>query len=195
MAAIAPRRPPGGRRHPRPQHLEPCRQCGAPTGMTYPTCPGCYDAVERYWRADWAALLDAEGIIPGSDDELLLARVVVAELDRHPWTLVDVAMSLARCGSCGEELAGGPKECQECATAFGNLWAYDVEAQYDGTMTGNEHALRVGRWVLRYPHRQSANAVAGWRESVPLLLTGALPSTRWAQATAARIRAGKRGRG
>ncbi len=120
-----------------------------------------------------------------------LARAVLAQSDRHPWTVVDVAMSLVRCDACGCEMGGGPKDCAACGTVFGGLWAYDVEALYDGVMTGNEHALRVGRWVLRYPHRQSTNAVMAWRGSMPLLLTGGLPSTRDAQAAMARIKKAK----
>ena len=73
--------------------------------------------------------------------------------------------------------------------AFGNLWAYGYEAAMQGAMTGNEQALRVGRWVLRCPHRQSAAIAVGWRESVPLLLTGGLPSVREAQARAAQLKA------
>ena len=180
------RRPPAGRHHPRPSSVEPCPACGGFLGGGYPGCTTCYEAVERYWHADWAALLAAEGIAAGSDDERLLAEVIVAELDRHPWTLVDFAMTLVRCPECGAELGGGPTACATCALAFGNLWAPGLEAG----ATRNEHALRVGRWVARHPHRYSANTVAGWRLSLPLLLTGALPTTGEAQGISAWLKAG-----
>ncbi len=191
MDPIVPRHPPGGRRPPRPRDIEPCRHCGAPVGTTYPACVACSEAVDRYWQADWAALLAAQGAAPGAAGETALARVVLAQPDRHPWTVVDVAMSRVRCDACGCEMGGGPKDCTACEMAFGGLWAYDVEALYDGAMTGIEHALRVGRWVLRYPHRQSTNVVTAWRGSMPLLLTGGLPATRDAQAAMARIKKAK----
>lgn len=57
--------------------------------------------------------------------------------------------------------------------------------------TANEHALHVGRWVLRYPHRHSANAVSAWRLTMPRILTGWLPTTGEAQAAMAQIKAGR----
>lgn len=54
------------------------------------------------------------------------------------------------------------------------LWAEMLAGQH-GFVTGNEHALHVGRMVLRHPHRQSVAAVTAWRISVPRLLTGWLP--------------------
>ena len=186
-ADAPPARPPAGRRLPRPRAVERCQACGGFVGRGYLSCPACHDAVERHWRADWDALLVAEGIAAGSDEERLLAEVVVAELDRHPWTLIDYAMTLLRCPECGEELGGGPAECGPCAMAFGNLWAPGVEAG----ATMNEHALRVGRWVARHPHRHSAHTVAGWRLSLPLLLTGQLPSTAEAQAIRAWLDTGR----
>lgn len=179
-------RPPAGRRWPRPAAVEPCPECSAFLGRNYQRCATCYEAVERLWRADWAALLAAEGIAPGSGDERLLAEIVVAELERHPWTLVDFAMTFLRCPECGAELGGGPPACGTCALAFGNLWAPGLEAG----ATMNEHALRVGRLVARHPHRHSANTVAGWRLSLPLLLTGALPTTAEAQRINAWLKAG-----
>ncbi len=155
-------------------------------GRGYPRCAICHAAVERYWRADWAALLAAEGIAPGSADERLLAEVVVAELERHPWTVVDYALTLLRCPECGAEWGGGPPACAACAMAFGNLWAPGLEAG----ATMNEHALRVGRWVMRHPHRHSATTVAGWRLNLPLLLAGALPTTAEAQRINAWLKAG-----
>lgn len=178
--------PQAGRRDPRPAEVAPCPACGAWLGGGYPACPDCFEAVERYWRADWLALLASAGVAPGGDDELLLAGVVAAELDRHPWSVVDYAMTLLRCEECGAELGGGPQSCGACAFAFGNLWAPGLEAG----ATMNEHALRVGRWVARHPHRYSRITVAGWRSSLPLLLTGALPTTAMAQRINAWLKAG-----
>jgi hypothetical protein len=48
---------------------------------------------------------------------LRLAGVVFTGYDQYPWTAVDKAMTLIRCGSCASELGGGPKECPECETA------------------------------------------------------------------------------
>jgi hypothetical protein len=175
-----------GRRYPRPSSVEPCPVCGAYLGRGYPDCAACYDAVERYWRADWEAFLAAEGVAPGGDDEVTLAGVVVAEVARHPWTLADYAMTLVRCDECGAELGGGPAGCATCAFAFGNLWAPEHEAG----ATMNEHALRVGRWVVRHPHRHSATVVAGWRLNLPFLLTGGLPTTVEAQRLSAWLKAG-----
>jgi hypothetical protein len=185
-------RPPGGRRVPRPQTVEPCPTCRADLATSYLSCPTCDEAVDRYWHADWDALLAAEGISPGSEDEQLLAQAVVAEQDRHPWTVVDLAMSKVACSACGGPLGGGVKGCAECDFAFGNLWAYDQEASRQGTMTMNEHALRVARWVIRHPHRFSVNVVTGWRSSLPRMLTGWLPTTREAQSAMAAIRKSQR---
>lgn len=182
-------RPAGGRRHSRPRTIEPCVRCGAPAGYNYGSCAACTNSIEGIWYADWSALLAAEGIEAGSDDELLLARLVLAEEARHPWTVVDGAMLRLRCDACGGELGGGPLDCDACELAFRNLFAYDFEALPAGVMTPNEHALRVNRWVLRYPHRHSAPEVFARREVTPLLLTGVVPTTREAQAMAARSKA------
>jgi ribosomal protein S27E len=177
---------PAGRRHPRPRSVEPCPDCGAFLGRNYGGCAACYDAVERYWRADWEAFLAAERIAPGGEDEVTMAGVVVAEVARHPWTIADFAMTRVYCAECGAELGGGPSECGSCAFAFGNLWAPEHEAG----ATMNEHALRVGRWVVRHPHRHSATVAAGWRLNLPFLLTGGLPTTVEAQSLAAWLKAG-----
>lgn len=60
-----------------------------------------------------------------------------------------------------------------------------------GMVTRNEHALHIGRWVLRFPHRQTAKTLTGWRFSLPILLTGVEPpSAKLAQATQPLILAG-----
>ncbi len=181
-----PPRPPAGRRVSRPASIEVCAACGAYLGRGYPTCPACYEAVEAIWRADWLAFLAAEGFRPGTPDEALVAEVVVAEFTRHPWTLVDYALTLLRCPECGAEPGGGPVGCATCAHTFGNLWAPELEAG----ATMNEHALRVGRLVVRHPHRFSAAIVTGWRFGLAQLLTGDLPDGGQARRLANWLKAG-----
>gem|GEM_PF-3141867 len=165
----------------RPLKVEPCPACGAPTGQNYGRCAICTAAIDRVWLADWNALLEAEGISAGSEDEILLAQLVFAEYDKHPWTTVDWAMTLLRCGTCGSELGGGPTDCTECHLAFGNAIASEQAALPPGAVTPNDHALHIGRWVLRHPHRISENVGKGWRFTMPELLAGAaLPSPQQA---------------
>lgn len=176
---------------PRPTGVFPCPQCGKPQVTNYPCCAGCYQALEQYWRADWQALLLREGVQPETEDELLLARFVLDEVERHPWSCVNWAMTLIRCGTCGQELGGGPTECLACAAAFGNaLWS-EMAAGRKGEVTVNEHALHVGRFILRHPHRYSPNAATAWRYTMPRLLTGWLPSTEEAQRMMALIKSGR----
>jgi uncharacterized protein (UPF0212 family) len=178
-------RPIGGRRVPRPQKVLPCPQCGEATGANYATCVYCHDAIESIWLADWNALLQEEGVTAGSEDERLLAQVVMDEFGRHAWTVMDIAMSLLHCSQCGNELGEAYRDCGECGMAFGA----SIQAEFDATP--NEHALHIGRWVLRYPQRHSSNAVAAWRLSLPRILTGWLPSTQEAQRAMAMIKAGQ----
>jgi hypothetical protein len=98
---------------------------------------------------------------------------------------MDIAMSLQRCDECGRELGEGYPECGACGMAFG------ASIQSEFGATGNEHALHVGRWILRFPQRNSPNIVAAWRLSVPRLLTGWLPTTEGAQHMMALVVAGK----
>lgn len=175
-----------GRRVPRPAEVVRCAGCGTFLGRGYPACPVCREAVDGLWRADWVAFLAAEGVASGGADERLLAGVVAAEVTRHPWTLADWALTFLRCAACGAALGGGPVDCADCAFAFGNLWASEVETGANR----NEHALRVGRWVALHPHRHSAAIVAGWRFSLPFLLTGGVPTTAQAQRLAAWLKGG-----
>jgi hypothetical protein len=161
----------GGRRVPRPMCVEPCAVCSRPAGANYPACAGCYEAVERLWLADWRALLDAEGIEAGGDDERLLAQTVAADTETYTWTVVDVAHTLLACPECGTELPCGPLTCANCKFVFENLWAYDMEAWYQGMMTGNEHMIRVARLELRAPHRYPDYIIRGVRWLLPIGLT------------------------
>jgi hypothetical protein len=148
-------------------------------------------AVERFWLADWNALLAREHIQPASADERLLAQVIFDEGERHLWTELDIAMTMLACDTCAFELGGGPAECSECASAWGvTLWAETLLAR-KGLVTANEHALHVGRMILRHRHRQSANIIAAWSRTMPRLLTGWLPSTAAAQHYMGLIKSGR----
>ncbi|MBK8136545.1 MAG: hypothetical protein IPK52_12015 [Chloroflexi bacterium] len=172
--AFTPRNP-GGRRVRRPVAVIPCPECHAPAGANYLTCPGCFHSIESLWLADWAALLAAEGIASGAEDETLLAQVVAVDINAHPWTVVDVAHTRVSCPDCGAETGGGPLSCAACKFTFENLWAYDMEAGYQGAMTLNEHMIRVGRLELRYPHRFPPGTAEIARWLMPIGLTNPAP--------------------
>ncbi len=142
--------PSGGRRIQRPRSVQVCPACGESLGGGYASCDTCRFAIESIWLADWQALLDQEGITPGSPDEELLARVVLSEYERHPWTVVDIAMSLLKCSLCGSELGERYSDCAECGMAFGSSILAEVGA------TANEHALHIGRWVHALPRSPPA---------------------------------------
>lgn len=179
------------RRLARPARVETCRACGAALGGGYGGCPACTEAIERYWLADWEAALAENAITKGEAGEKLLAEVALGEPERWPWSVLDIAMTRLRCPECHAERGGGPPGCGACAHALGAaLWA-ELWAGRQGRVTGNEHALHVGRWVLRHPHRYPLHSVAGWRLSMPRLLTGWLPSTAEAQRTGRLIKLGR----
>lgn len=179
------------RRLPRPTGVFPCVDCGASGGTNYSTCPGCYEAIERFWLADWQHFLAQEHIQPNSPEEQMAAQIAFDEGERHPWTVLNVAMTLLQCRSCGSELGGGPPDCTECASAWGvSLWA-EVVAGRQGLVTFNEHALHIGRMILRHPHRQSGSIIKAWRLATPRLLTGWLPSTESAQHYMRLVKAGR----
>jgi hypothetical protein len=178
-------KPVGGRRVARPGTVELCTRCGEALGASYADCRLCHEVIERYWLADWQALLERERVPAGTQDEQVLAQLVLAEYEQHPWTEIDIAMSLLRCETCGSELGERYRDCVECGMAFGASLLAEFGA------SPNEHTLHIGRWVLRYPQRHSANAVAGWRLTMPRILTGWLPTTQGAQRAAALIKAGR----
>ncbi len=175
----------GGRRVARPRQVLPCPHCHSVTGTNYATCPACFQAIEAIWLADWHALLAQEQVAPGSADETLLAEVVMAESEHHPWTVIDIAMTLLTCPECGHELGSHYQACVACYQAFGKALASEFG------VTTNEHALHIGRWVLRHPHQHSDNAVAAWSRSTPRVLTGWLPSRADAQRMMALIKQGR----
>jgi hypothetical protein len=179
------------RRLPRPTKVYMCTQCEAASGTNYPNCPACYNAIESLWLADWHAFLAQEQLNPNSEEEHFAAQVVLGEVERHVWTVLDIAMTLVTCPSGGHELGGGPSDCTECASTWGNTLGIEFTAGQQGLVTPNEHAIHVGRMILRHPHRQSKNIITAWRLSMPRLLTGWLPTTESAQKQMALIKAGR----
>ncbi|MBV8933224.1 MAG: hypothetical protein JOZ47_17185 [Kutzneria sp.] len=177
--------PPGTRRAPRPTEVLPCAACGELAGRGYPTCRPCTEFADRLWLVDWQALLAAEQVgAEGADERRLAEQVLAGEVGRYPWTCTDWAMSLVRCPACGAELGTGVMSCLRCRIADEARWAWD-HAGRPVRMTGNEHALRVARTVLRAPHRQRETIVHGWRLALPFLLIGESPRAEQAR----RIRA------
>jgi hypothetical protein len=166
---------PGGRRIARPNTVQSCPECLEALLSSYPSCTYCRATLDSYWLADWHVLLDHERIQAGSSEEHLLARRVMEEYGSHSWTVVDSAISLLNCSKCLTELDQNYPSCDECG------WAFGLSIYCEFNATPNEHALHIGRWVLRFPQVHSAHALVGWRLSLPRILTGWLPSTSEAQ--------------
>lgn len=149
-----------------------CAGCGELAGRGYPGCADCEERVERYWVADWLAVLDEESVLP---DELV-GTVLADETWRYPWTCVDWALRLSDCAACGAELATGVPGCVGCAVADDRRWAreHDISSGPAARMSGNERALRTARVVLRAPTRYRPVVVQQYRLVLPFLLTGEL---------------------
>ena len=130
--------PPGLRLVPRPRAVVSCGECGRPSGAGYPTCRACYKSVERFWLADWAALLEREGVAPGTDDEQLLARLIYEEHERHAWSCVNIAMALLACSECGAEASTSLPDRRGSAAGRANA-----------TPVRRRSAPRYGRRFLR----------------------------------------------
>jgi hypothetical protein len=183
--------PPALRRLPRPPRVETCRACGLVLGGGYATCTACRTAVDRHWLADWEAAVADAGLENGAEAEALVAELALAEPERWPWSVLDIGMTRLTCPGCGGELGGGPPACRPCADALGAaLWS-EWWAGQQGLVTANEHALHIGRFVVRHPHRYPPDSVTGWRLTMPRLLTGWLPTTAEAQRGAALIKQGR----
>ncbi|HVK24105.1 MAG TPA: hypothetical protein VM677_22360 [Actinokineospora sp.] len=183
--------PPGARRLGRPHAAVPCPACGELVGRGYPACKSCTDRIDAYWLADWAALLDTEGVVAGEPEERdLVARVFAAEPGTHPWTCTDWAMRLTVCPTCRAELGTGDSGCLRCAGADQSRWAWDYAAM-PNSMTHNEHVLRVTVAGLRAAHRRRDNQVAYWRLSLPFLITGEAVTAAQAQRVRTYLLAGR----
>ncbi|HEY8340815.1 MAG TPA: hypothetical protein VIK95_13180 [Egibacteraceae bacterium] len=182
-------------RLPRPLPVTTCRSCGRDRPAGYADCAACHEAFEAYWLADWAALLEREGVAAGSDEERLLAQVVLREWDRHPFTVLDIAMTTLVCDGCGRELGASSTTCWPCKEAFGNALAAEANGAGGPEGAGSpaadprlDHAWHIGRWVVRHPDQHSPVVVAGWTASLPRLLAGDLPTTAEAQRRAHELR-------
>jgi hypothetical protein len=140
----------------------------------------CAELIDQFWVLDWRRLLESAGM----PEQELAELVLLEDVGKHPWTCTDIAMTVLRCATCGAELGTGDMSCLHCQIADEQRWAWD-HMGYPKRMTGNEHALRVARTVLRAPHRQRESIVRCWRLTMPFLLVGDLPTTSQAQ----RIRA------
>lgn len=176
---------PGGRRVARPAAVQICPECRGALASSYPACSSCREALDAYWSADWQALLNQEGIAAGSAEEADLARRVFEEHHLYTWTILDTAFTLLTCSQCQAELGANYPTCAECG------WAFGLSLQAEVGASDNEHALHVGRWVLRFPGAHSAHAVQAWRLSLPRVLTGWLPTTAEAQRTMNLIKQGQ----
>lgn len=175
----------GGRRIARPETVQKCPHCQHALGFSYRTCSTCFMAIEQFWLADWQALLAQEQVAAGTAEEKILAGVVLQEVGEHAWTIMDIAMSLQTCGSCAAVLGDAYPVCAECAEYFG----YAIYSEFG--ITGNEHALHIGRSVLRSAVYHSDNIVFAWSHNMPRLLTGWLPTTAEAQRAMALVKSGR----
>ncbi|WP_246154695.1 hypothetical protein [Saccharopolyspora hirsuta] len=139
--------------------------------------------VEQQWRCFWA---DGGW---GEQPEVEVARLVVAEPDRHDWRVVDAALDRITCDDCGGQLSRGPVGCAACDLAHGFRYAA-IERDRPGVPRGNEHAVRVNVSVVRRPQVTSENELLARRLLLPVVLVGLLPTISEAQRFSARIKAG-----
>lgn len=172
--------PPGARRAVRPTEVITCPACRELAGRGYPGCAVCAELIDQFWVLDWRRLQESAGL----PEPELAEQVLQSDVGTHPWTCTDMAMTVLSCVTCGAELGAGDMSCLRCQIADERRWAWD-HMGYPTRMTGNEHALRVARMMLRAPHRQRESIVQCWRLTTPFLLIGDVPTTSQAQ----RIRA------
>jgi hypothetical protein len=178
--------PSGMRLLPRPKVAAPCSGCGELAGRGYPTCPDCEEHVEKYWVADWLAVLNKERV----SAEDLVITVLSDETWGYPWTCVDWALRLSDCVVCGGELATGEPDCVACAAADDRRWARE-HTPPSGRMSTNERALRAARVALRAPARFRPAVLSYWRLTIPFLLTGEMTGTENSQWLRASLIAGR----
>jgi hypothetical protein len=176
----------------RPAVGDPLRRCPACGGWEYggaPGCPRCAALVDGLVEEAWRGFLAREFGAAGALDERAIAEMVAEEPDRHDWRVFDAALDRLTCGDCGDRLARGPAGCAGCERAHGFRYAA-IETDRPGVPPGNEHAIRVNVSVVRRPQGISAPELLGRRLFLPILLAGALPTTREAQRMGALFKAG-----
>src|SRR5579875_232887 len=179
-----------------PAALEICPQCQTFVGRNYPHCPYCRDIAELPIKDSWQALLNARNIMPGTQQERELAVTILEHSDQYWWSEVEAAMRLTPCSSCRGPPGYGSPDCDAFISSSDMLWGRDYEIASDGTLSRNEHALRVVLRGLGQAHRHSAASIEGWRLYLPFLLRGPQPhgtrnNVRHAQAISAWIKAGR----
>lgn len=140
----------------------------------------------------WRAFLAREFGVLAAEEEREVAAMVIDELDRHLWRVVDAAYDRLACEECGGRLSRGPAGCATCDRAHGYRYAA-VEVDRPGVVPGNEHALRVNVSVVRRPYGISEKELLARRLALPILLEGHLPTTAQAQAARAILARGGSG--
>lgn len=160
-----------------------CDECGGYEYGGAPDCRRCRQLVDDIVEEQWQRFLDQwQG-----ENELDVARLVVAEPDRHDWRIVDGALDRIVCDECGTHLSRGPMNCSACNLAHGFRYAA-IETDRPGVPWGNEHAIRVNVSVVRRPQMTSAQELLARRLFLPVLLVGFLPTTAQAQRISAMIK-------
>ncbi|WP_222709015.1 hypothetical protein [Nonomuraea sp. C10] len=137
----------------------------------------------------WREFLRGEFGGLSAEEERGVAEMVIDELDRHLWRVVDAAYDRLVCGECGGALSRGAAGCATCDRAHGYRYAA-VEVDRPGVVPGNEHALRVNVSVVRRPYGISDKELLARRLSLPILLEGHLPTIEQAQAARAVLNKG-----
>lgn len=165
--------------------LEPLTRCLAcewwrPAGA--PDCRACFSWIVGMLDRAWANFLRHEGLT----DEEGLAELIVAEVERHEWEVVEAAYRRVTCEACGCGLSAGPVGCSQCDMAHGFRYAAR-ETDRPGADYGNEHALRVAVSAVLVPHRIPPYSLTGFRISLPLLLAGQIPNLAQARHTRALV--------
>lgn len=161
-----------------------CGECGLWEPAGAPGCAVCARAVDEIVEAGWREFLRREFGDAAAADQREIAAMVIDEIDRHPWRVVDAAYDRLTCQECGGPLSRGPAGCATCDRANGYRYAA-IEIDRPGVPPGNEHAVRVNISVVRRPYGISEREVLARRLMLPLLLEGYLPTVQDAQAARA----------
>lgn len=160
-----------------------CDECGGYEYGGAPDCRRCRLLVDDIVEEEWRRFFDQWH----GEDEIDVARLIVAEPDRHDWRIVDAALDRIVCDECGDRLSRGPTNCSACHLAHGFRYAA-IESDRTNVPPGNEHAIRVNVSVVRRPQMTSAQELLARRLLLPALLVGFLPTTAQAQHISAMIK-------